>query len=240
MSITPNVIDPRRAAPPSEKPDAQVDPAEKLRKRVYTAFGASAGLVLLIALVYIGGRVFAGPRIELPTAATAKIAPPAPKVAKVAPAVTQLPVVPPPPILAPPPVAPPPTVVAQTIPPPKVQPPVIPAPIPQTPIGPLPPGQTWTTVTPQPGERYLQVIALAGKFVDGYVKELRAKGLHPLVAPAPADGIYRILFGPLKNQQAIDAERKDLEAAGLQPMVQPYGLGLPAPESRLPAPAQNP
>src|SRR5258708_18545543 len=133
MSITPNVIDPRRAAPPPQTPDAQVDPAVKLRKRVYMAFGTSAGLVLLIALVYIGGRVFAGPGIQIPTAAPAKIAP-APKVAKAPPVVPQ--------------VVPPPPVVAQIIAPPKVQPPAIAAPVPQVPpVGPLAQSQTWTSVT---------------------------------------------------------------------------------------------
>src|SRR5258708_14670098 len=110
MSITPNVIDPRRAAPPPQTPDAQVDPAVKLRKRVYMAFGTSAGLVLLIALVYIGGRVFAGPGIQIPTAAPTNIAP-APKAAKSPPVAPQ--VVPPPPVcgrIIPPPNAKPPRI----------------------------------------------------------------------------------------------------------------------------------
>jgi hypothetical protein len=120
----------------------------------------------------------------------------------------------------PPPVAP--LAVKQVSEPAKASPQPIPAPIPEKPTSPQGPGQAWTTVTPHTGETYLQVIALGGQFVERYVNGLKAKGLHPIVAVSPLDGVYRILFGPFKDRPARDAESKDLEAVGLQPMVQVY------------------
>jgi hypothetical protein len=210
MSITPCAIDPRRASTPPETPYAQVDPAEKLRKRVYTGFAASVGIVLVIAICYVAARVFTGRGNAARSAVTAKVvpqvkAPPPIRIQALAP---------------PPPVAPPAVKQASEL--AKALPQPIAAPMPEKPISPQASGQTWTTVTPHTGETYLQVIALGGQFVERYVNGLKAKGLHPLVAISPLDGVYRILFGPFKDRQARDAEHKDLEAAGLQPMLQVY------------------
>lgn len=229
MSITPSAIDPRRASHPLQTPYAQIDPAEKLRKRVYTSFAASVGIVLVIAVGYIFARVFTQPRNQARSAVAAKITP---KVALPVRAAQPLKVQTGPPVqtappiiksqaLAPPPRVAPPVVVTASA-PAKAQPLPIPAPIPEKPISPPGLGQTWTTVTPRTGETYLQVMAMGRRFVEDYVNGLKGKGLHPLVAMSPLDGIYRILFGPFKDRQARDAERKDLEAAGLQPMVQLY------------------
>lgn len=214
MSITPCAIDPRRAEPPADAAYAAVvDPAEKLRKRAYTGFAASAGIVLVIAICYVAVRVFSQPRTHSSVAVTAKVARP------VSPPPIRIQTLSPPPALAAP-------VVVQASEPAKVQPQPLPAPAP-TPapvksIGSPAPGQAWTAVTPHTGETYLQVIALNERFVQSYVDGLRAKGLHPLVAVSPLDNVYRILFGPLKDQKARELERKDLEAAGLQPLVQVY------------------
>jgi hypothetical protein len=214
MSITPNVIDPRRAAPPAATPYEDVDSSEKLRKRVHMGFAACVGIGLVIAVCYIGGRVFARNGVHAATTATAKVSlplkptPPPLRIETIT--KTQL--------------SPPPVVVSASQ-APKVQPlsiPVPPAPATETPTGSLVQGQTWTAVTPQTGETYLQVIALGERFVGPYVEELKGKGLHPLVASSPMHGVYRILFGPFKNRQSRADERRDLEAAGLQPMVQVY------------------
>jgi hypothetical protein len=225
MSITPSAIDPRRAAPPLQ----QLDPAEKQRKRVYMGFAASVGLVLALAVSYVGVRVFAAQGAQSVKAVTSKVAP-APKVPlapKVAPAVrvaSAANIVPPVKVAAvavPTPIlTPPPVVKVSEL--PKAQPQSIPAPISDKPIATQTPTRTWTAVTPHAGETYLQVIALGGRFVESYVNDLKAKGLHPVVAMSPLDDIYRILFGPFKDRQARDLERKDLEAAGLQPMAQIY------------------
>jgi hypothetical protein len=211
MSITPNVIDPRRAAPPAATPYEDVDSSEKLRKRAHMGFAACVGIGLVIAVCYIGGRVFAG---NAATAVTAKVAPrlkPAPPPLRIETVTkTQLP---PPPVVVPASEAP------------KARPisiPAAPAPALERPTATLVQGQTWTAVTPQTGETYLQVIALGERSVGPYVEELKGKGLHPLVAASPMDGVYRILFGPFKNRQSRDDERRDLVAAGLQAMAQVY------------------
>jgi hypothetical protein len=217
MSITPNVIDPRRAAPPAATPNEDVDPSEKLRKRVHMGFAACVGVGLVIAVCYIGGRVFAGNGAHAATTATAKVAPPLkPATAPMRIETVTKALLPPPPVVVP---------ASEPV---KVQPlsrpapPAPPAPATEKPIGTLVQGQTWSAVTPQTGETYLQVIALGERFVGTYVEELKGKGLHPLVAPSPMDGVYRILFGPFKNRQSRDDESRELEAAGLQPMVQVY------------------
>jgi hypothetical protein len=249
MSITPCAIDPRRATQPTETHVA--DPGEKLRKRVYTGFAASVGIVLVIAVCYVAARVFTGqgshPRPITTAKVTPKVLPPVHAAAQVVAQVKIQTVAPPLPVtpptvvkasvpvqaaaqdaaqakiqkVSPPQPAAPPAIVKASV-PAKVQPQSLPAPVPEKPIVPLTLGKTWTTVTPHTGETYLQVIALGGRFVEEYVNGLKAKGLHPLVAVSPLDGIYRIVFGPFKNRPARDAERKDLEAAGLQPMVQVY------------------
>jgi hypothetical protein len=212
MSITPNVIDPRRAAPPAQ----DVDPSEKLRKRVHMSFAACVGIGLIIAVCYIGGRVFAGNRAHAATAATAKVAPPlkpAPPPLRIE-TVTKA-------MLPPPPVVVPASEAHKAQPLSKPAPAPL-APAPDKPTGSLVQGQTWTAVTPQTGETYLQVIALSERFVGPYIEELKGKGRHPLVASSPMHGVYRILFGPFKNRQSRADERRELEAAGLQPMVQVY------------------
>src|SRR2546428_10841333 len=126
MSITPSAIDPRQGTTPVETPYAQVDPAEKLRKRVYTGFAASAGIVLVIAVCYVAGRIFTQPPNPARSVAIAKVTP---RVAAPAQA--------PPPLriqtLSPPPAAPLP-IVAKTSEPPKPQPQSIHAPKPEKPI----------------------------------------------------------------------------------------------------------
>jgi len=140
MSITPSAIDPRQGTTPVDTPYAQVDPAEKLRKRVYTGFAASVGIVLVIAVCYVAGRIFTQPPNAARSVATVKVTHP-----------ISAQVHAPPPLriqtLAPPPAVPLP-VVAKASEPPKPQPQSIPALKPEKPI--LPPATeqaAWTTVT---------------------------------------------------------------------------------------------
>jgi len=68
------------------------------------------------------------------------------------------------------------------------------------------PQVSWTlpvrrNVSPHPGEKYVQVAAFGPRRSIRIFDNSRAKGLHPLVAPGPADGIHRILIGPYTNQR---------------------------------------
>jgi cell division septation protein DedD len=78
------------------------------------------------------------------------------------------------------------------------------------------------TVTPHPGEKYVQVAAFGPKALDSYLRQLESKGLHPLVAPGPADGIHRILIGPYTNPETLEQTRRTLQVVGMDSIVRSY------------------
>ncbi|HLJ49129.1 MAG TPA: hypothetical protein VKU01_24105 [Bryobacteraceae bacterium] len=81
-----------------------------------------------------------------------------------------------------------------------------------------------SVITPHSGEKYLQVGALATRMVPDYVKELQAKGLHPIVAPGPDEShdLRRILLGPFPDRNALKQASLDLEAQGIVSFPQVY------------------
>jgi len=78
------------------------------------------------------------------------------------------------------------------------------------------------TVTPRPGEKYVQVAAFGPKALDSYLRQLENKGLHPLVAPGPADGIHRILIGPYTNPETLEQTRRTLQVVGMDSIIRSY------------------
>jgi len=80
----------------------------------------------------------------------------------------------------------------------------------------------WNPIAPRPGESYLQLAAMGPLATKDYLQELAAKGIHPLIAPGPTDGIYRILMGPYANTTALEQARQALKAAGAKPLVRAY------------------
>jgi cell division septation protein DedD len=110
-----------------------------------------------------------------------------------------------------------------------------PAPAPVIPMAPTPVAQSAVSkpqetaplpvrrnVTPHPGDKYLQVAAFGPKALDSYLRQLQSKGLHPLVAPGPADGIHRILIGPYTNQETLEQTRRTLQVVGMDSIVRSY------------------
>jgi len=77
-------------------------------------------------------------------------------------------------------------------------------------------------VTPRPGEKYVQVAAFGPKALDSYLRQLESKGLRPLVAPGPADGIHRILIGPYTNAETLEQTRRTLKIVGMASIVRSY------------------
>jgi len=77
-------------------------------------------------------------------------------------------------------------------------------------------------VTPHPGEKYVQVAAFGPKALDSYLRQLESKGLHPLVAPGPADGIHRILIGPYTNPETLEQTRRTLQVVGMDSIIRSY------------------
>jgi len=77
-------------------------------------------------------------------------------------------------------------------------------------------------VIPHPGEKYVQVAAFGPKALDAYLRQLESKGLHPLIAPGPADGIHRILIGPYTNTETLEQTRRMLQVVGMDSIVRSY------------------
>lgn len=74
-----------------------------------------------------------------------------------------------------------------------------------------------------PAGDYWQVVATARPDAEIVAEALGKKGLHAIVAPAPKEGIFRVLVGPLKDAASQAQTRTDLEAAGFKnPIVRKY------------------
>jgi cell division septation protein DedD len=82
--------------------------------------------------------------------------------------------------------------------------------------------KAFTLVTPQPGERYLQVAAVTPHMVLTYVDTLRKVSLDAVVAPGPTPDLLRILVGPFSDQNSMDQAKAQLEAAGKSPIIRSY------------------
>jgi cytoskeletal protein RodZ len=75
---------------------------------------------------------------------------------------------------------------------------------------------------PAPGV-YWQVVATARPDADIIAEALSKKGFHALVSPAPREGVYRVLVGPLKDAPTQAQTRTNLEAAGFKnPLMRKY------------------
>jgi cell division septation protein DedD len=82
--------------------------------------------------------------------------------------------------------------------------------------------KAFTLVTPQPGERYLQIAAVTPHMVLTYVDTLRKVNLDAVVAPGPTPDLLRILVGPFSDQNSMDQAKAQLEAAGKSPIIRSY------------------
>jgi len=116
----------------------------------------------------------------------------------------------------PPAITPQPPVIAQPAPapaPPKI--------IPKPTLSPITPAN-FTIITPQPGERYLQVAAVSPHMVLTYVDRLREVNLDAVVAPGPTPDLLRILVGPFADRDPLDKAKAQLEASGRSPIIRSY------------------
>lgn len=80
---------------------------------------------------------------------------------------------------------------------------------------------------PQPGERYLQIAAVKRAEAEIVAEAMNKRGFHTITAPAtpdqPADGLWRVLVGPVGDNASIAKIRADLQAAGFKRVfVQKY------------------
>jgi cell division septation protein DedD len=75
---------------------------------------------------------------------------------------------------------------------------------------------------PGPGE-YWQVVATSRPDAEIVTEALVKKGFRAMLAPAPKEGIFRVLVGPSADPASLAETRTKLEAAGFKnPMMRKY------------------
>jgi cell division septation protein DedD len=73
------------------------------------------------------------------------------------------------------------------------------------------------------GGEYWQVVATARPDAEIIAEALGKKGFHVVLAPAPKDGIFRVLVGPLASASTQASTRTNLESAGFKnPILRKY------------------
>jgi len=71
--------------------------------------------------------------------------------------------------------------------------------------------------------QYWQVVATARPDAEIIAEALGKKGFHVVLAPAPKDGIFRVLVGPLRDAATQAQIRTGLESAGFKnPILRKY------------------
>jgi cell division septation protein DedD len=170
--------------------------AVKDKKRIPLVWiPATLTIGLLIAALYLGGRIFAARR---PAHAAAHVASSVPKV-----------VPPQPPIIAPP-------VVAEEV-KPEIKPELLaPVATEQATSDPA------SVITPHGGELYIQLGAFNVEATRRFVQHLRGEKLEPLVAPGPKPEIMRVLIGPFDNRDALNERKAQLQTKGFDTFVRVY------------------
>jgi hypothetical protein len=202
---------------------------------------ATLGLGLLIALVYLGGRILTAKSHTSPAARQAMSAP---KTPAISPAAPKEPVIAktPEPVLqakAVPAVAPVPEVKPVIEAKPETKPVATPAaeikPVPQAkPVVEAKPTQEVKSIanaasdadlpliTPQTGQRYIQIGALGPKATRRYLDEMRRGNLDPHAAPGPSPDLIRVLVGPFRDRDSLGTVQAQLDAAGIPNFIRAY------------------
>jgi cell division septation protein DedD len=74
-----------------------------------------------------------------------------------------------------------------------------------------------------PSGDYWQVVATTRPDAEIVAEALTKKGMHAIIAPAPKEGYFRVLVGPLNDSAGQAQTRTELEAAGFKnPIVRKY------------------
>ncbi len=86
-----------------------------------------------------------------------------------------------------------------------------------------PPAPQRAPVAGQLTGQYWQVVATARPDAEIIAEALAKKGFHAVLAPAPKDGVFRVLVGPLADAPTQAQTRTNLEAAGFKnPIMRRY------------------
>jgi cell division septation protein DedD len=182
--------------------------SEEHKKRIPLIWiPATLSIGLLIAAIYLGGRIVSAHPHGTPAAALqlAKAAAPAPAPAEpvASPSLTNEPASQPPPIKEPSPAPEPVSSVKAT---------------PETSNDEIP------IITPKAGERYIQVGALDLEMTATrrFVTRLRNEKLEPHVAAGPKPELMRVLIGPFDNPDTMRERQAQLQAEGIDTFVRQY------------------
>jgi hypothetical protein len=77
-------------------------------------------------------------------------------------------------------------------------------------------------VDPAPGKSYIQMAAVEKGVATVFAEGLRAHGLSAFVAPGPDSRIFRVLIGPVSDQQAYKTAKQELDKIGLSTFMRQY------------------
>lgn len=78
------------------------------------------------------------------------------------------------------------------------------------------------TIVPRKGDLYIQVGALNPEATLRLLARLRGEKLDPHVAPGPRPELLRVLIGPFDNRDALNERKAQLEAEGVDTFVRQY------------------
>jgi cell division septation protein DedD len=104
-------------------------------------------------------------------------------------------------------------------PPPAVTPPPAPVLV-EAPKAAAPPAPLFAD--PKNGELYLQMGAVDKGMATIFVEGLRAHGFEAFVAPGPSGKIFRVLIGPLADQDAYRRTKDAIDELGLNAFARKY------------------
>ncbi len=181
-------------APQENSPAAEAQPATAKEQMPMVWIPVTLCVGLLIAAIYLGGRIVTANRHASAAQRTIVVQPkPAPVAAMPVPAPPEAPVQPKP---------------EATKPEPDTAAPLDLAEVPM--------------ITPKAGERYIQVGALDLEATRRYLGKLRKSKLEPHVAPGPKPELLRVLIGPFADHASLVATKNDLESAGINNFVRKY------------------
>jgi cell division septation protein DedD len=78
------------------------------------------------------------------------------------------------------------------------------------------------TIAPKEGERYIQVGALDLERTRHYIAHLRETKLEPHVAPGPTPELLRVLIGPFADEASLASIKTQLDGAGIPNFIRKY------------------
>ena len=77
-------------------------------------------------------------------------------------------------------------------------------------------------ISPERGEKYIQVGAINSQLVPKYVAQLRSEQWDPHVVPGPSPNIVRVVLGPFSDHDSIVRAKERLRASQIDSFVRAY------------------